>query len=111
MGRAFKRDGPTTVTEKARFCIVAVRAKGTMSVPPSAERRERRPGAAETGQHKWFLVKTISQIYDKRFMTIRPTLFGQFQYTLLSYNKHFYHIHSTSCFTINIFISLFQRLV
>ena len=32
VGRPFQRDGPTT--EKARFCIVAVLAKRTVSVPP-----------------------------------------------------------------------------
>ena len=32
-GSQFQREGPTT--EKARFCLVAVRAKGTMSTPRS----------------------------------------------------------------------------
>src|SRR5688572_23330382 len=46
----FQREGPTT--EKARFCLVAVRAKGTMSTPRSVERRERRPGAPKVGQQR-----------------------------------------------------------
>ena len=36
-GSPFQTTGPTT--EKARFCIVAVRANGTRSTPFSAERR------------------------------------------------------------------------
>src|SRR5688572_5765647 len=46
----FQREGPTT--EKARFCLVAVRAKGTMSTPRSVERRERRPGAPKVGHQR-----------------------------------------------------------
>src|SRR6218665_2374710 len=38
----FQSEGPTT--EKARFCIIAVWAKGTRRRPCSVERRERRSG-------------------------------------------------------------------
>jgi len=38
----FQREGP--ITEKARFCLVVMRAKGTMRKPCSLERRKRQPG-------------------------------------------------------------------
>src|SRR5688572_28000707 len=47
-GRPFQIIGPAT--EKARLCIVAVRAKGTIRTPFSAERRRRRPGTTEIKQ-------------------------------------------------------------
>src|SRR5688572_11634539 len=49
-GRPFQIIGPAT--EKARFCIVAVRAKGTIKTPFSAERRRRRPGTTEIKQQR-----------------------------------------------------------
>src|SRR5688572_12945457 len=42
--------GRGTPTEKARFCIVEVRAKGTSRSPCSDERRDREPLALMTGQ-------------------------------------------------------------
>src|SRR6218665_1896759 len=44
-GRSFQTEGPTI--EKALFCLVAVRARGTRKSPLVAERRDRRPEQAE----------------------------------------------------------------
>ena len=47
-GRPFQMVGPTT--EKARYCMVEVRAKGTSKSPWTAERRDRWPLQTEAGQ-------------------------------------------------------------
>jgi len=47
-GKPFQIEGPTT--EKARFCIMKVRAKGTRRRPCSDERRDREPIAQRTRQ-------------------------------------------------------------